>query len=124
MKLFVLILVLIGGYASAHQFTPTYPKLTASHMSGVSKAEMLLFNTRKEIEYYSLGVFDKDWNKIKFASENKIIPIAYQERKYVNVYIRDEDTLRTMYICSRSKILQSVKSPSIVASRICSKIKK
>ena len=123
LKMFVLVLVFIGGSARAHQFTPTYPKLTTSHVLGIYKAEMVLFNTRKEIKYFSLGVFDKDWNSIKFASESKIIPLAYQERKYLDIYIRDEDRSKAMYICSKSKILSSVKDTSIVASRICSKIK-
>lgn len=122
-RVYLLVLVFLSGYASAHQFTPTYPELTTSHISGVYKTEMLLFNTRKEIKYYSLGVFDKDWNSVKFASEAKIIPIAYQERKYLNIYIRNQDRFKAVYICSKSKILSSVKDTSIVASRICSKIK-
>ena len=47
MKVFVLVLGLLSGYASAHQFTPTYPELSPSHMTGVYKSEMVLFNTRK-----------------------------------------------------------------------------
>jgi hypothetical protein len=84
---------------------------------------MLLFNTRKEIRYYSLNVFDQEWNPIRFASESKLIAMDYQERKYVDIYISKTDVKRAKYICSKSKILQSVRNPSIVASRICSKIK-
>ena len=122
MRFVVLFLCLLSGYASAHQFTPTYPKLEVSHILGVYKAEMVLFNAREEIRYYSLNVFDKDWNPIKFATENKLIAMDYQERKYVNIYISKTDVKKAKYICSKSKILQSVKDPSIVASRICSKI--
>jgi len=123
MRFIVLLLTLLSGYASAHQFTPTYPKLELSHMTGVRKAEMVLFNTRKEIRYYSLNVFDKDWKPVRFASENKVIPMDYQEIKYVNIYISNKDVPNAKYICSKSEILQSVRNPSIVASRICSKLK-
>lgn len=123
MRLIVLLLCLLSGYASAHQFTPTYPTLELSHITGVYKAEMLLFNTRKEIRYYSLNVFDEEWNPIRFASESKLIAMDYQERKYVDIYISKTDVKKAKYICSKSKILQSVRNPSIVASRICSKIK-
>lgn len=122
MRFIVLILCFLSGYANAHQFTPTYPKLTVSHIAGVYKAEMVLYNARKEIRYYSLNVFDKEWNPIKFATESKLIAMDYQERKYVNIYISKTDVKKAKYICSKSKILQSVKDPSIVASRICSKI--
>jgi hypothetical protein len=123
MKVFVLVLGLLSGYASAHQFTPTYPELSPSHMTGVYKAEMILFNTRKEIEYYALNVFDKDWAPVRFATENRLVKIDYEERKYVNIYISKKDIRDASYICSKSKILSSVKDTSIVASRICSKIK-
>ena len=123
MRFIVLFLCLLSGYANAHQFTPTYPKLTVSHIAGVYKTEMLLFNAREEIRYYSLNVFDEEWNPIKFATESKLIAMDYQERKYVNIYISKTDVKRAKYICSKSKILQSVRNPSIVASRICSKIK-
>jgi len=92
-------------------------------MTGVYKAEMVLFNTRKEIEYYALNVFDKDWAPVRFATENRLVKIDYEERKYVNIYISKKDVRDASYICSKSKILSSVKDTSIVASRICSKIK-
>tara|TARA_R110002073_G_scaffold241651_2_gene403723 strand:+ start:751 stop:1122 length:372 start_codon:yes stop_codon:yes gene_type:complete len=123
MRFVVLFLCLLSGYASAHQFTPTYPTLELSHITGVYKAEMLLFNTRKEIRYYSLNVFDEEWNPVRFASGSKLIPMDYQERKYVDIYISKKDVKKAKYICSKSKILKSIKDPSIVASRICSKIK-
>jgi hypothetical protein len=123
MKAFVLMLGLLSGYASAHQFTPTYPELSPSHMTGIYKAEMVLFNNRKEIEYYALSVFDKDWGPVRFATENRLVKIDYEERKYVSIYISKKDVKDASYICSKSKILSSVKDTSIVASRICSKIK-
>lgn len=123
MKYLILFLVLVGGYASAHQFTPTYPELVTSHITGVKKAEMVLYNTRKDIKYYAIGVFDSEWNKVRFASESKLISLDHLERKYVTVYISDKDLKKVKYICSKSKILLTAKEPSIVSSRICSKIK-
>lgn len=122
-KLFLFLFLWTSGQANAHQFTPTYPQLTQSHIEGVYKTEMVLFNNRNDIEYYGLSVFDAEWNPIRFASESKVIPMNYQERKYVNIYIRQKDVSSALYICSKSKILKNVKDPSIVASRICSKLK-
>lgn len=123
MRFILLFLLLAGGYANAHQFTPTYPKLEMSHMVGVFKAEMVLFNTREDIRYYGLNVFDKDWKSVRFAAESKVVPMDYQERKYITIYISSKEVDKAKYICSKSKILLTVKEPSIVSSRICSKLK-
>lgn len=123
MKFIVLVLLLTGGYANAHQFTPTYPKLEISHMPGVYKADMVLFNDRKEIRYYGVNVFDKEWNPVRFATQSKIISINYKERKYVTIYLSGKGIKNAKYICSKSKILTSISTPSIVSSRICSKLK-
>lgn len=117
-------LLCLGGYASAHQFTPTYPKLQASYVSGVKVIRMSIFNSRKEIDWYSIGVYDRDWNSVAFASTDKLINLSYLERKNIEVYIRERDTEKVAYICSKSKILSGTKDPSIITSRICSKIKK
>lgn len=123
MRFIVLFLLLTGGYANAHQFTPTYPELEMSHMAGVYKAEMVLLNTREDIRYYAIDVFDKDWKPVRFATESKIIPMDYRERKYITVYISKKESKEAKYICSKSKILLSVRKPSIISSRICSKLK-
>ena len=121
--LIILVLVLNGGYASAHQWTPTYPKLKPSHITGVYTTKMELFNARKEISYYSIGVFDKDWKKVPFASTPSLVKVSYLDKRFVEVYLHKNHKNKAHYICSRSKILSSVKDPSIIASRICSKIK-
>jgi|TARA_B110000046_G_scaffold108236_1_gene115619 hypothetical protein len=121
--LIILVLVLTGGYVSAHQWTPTYPKLKPSHITGVYTTKMELFNARKEISYYSIGVFDKDWKKVPFASTPSLLKVSYLDKRFVEVYLHKNHKNKAHYICSRSKILSSVKDPSIIASRICSKIK-
>lgn len=114
--------MLFGGYASAHQFTPTYPKFEASFVAGVVTTKMELFNKRQEIEYYELNVYDADWNAMPFASENKLIRINYLETKKINVYLKKEDIKRAVYICTESKIKKQQVQATTVSSKICSKI--
>ena len=53
---------------SAHEMTPAYPVFQPSHIDGVSKVNMEMFNRRADVEYYELGVFDKSWGSIPFVS--------------------------------------------------------
>ena len=123
MQAVILFLIGLSGYTSAHQFTPTYPELSLSYVKGVYKADMLLFNNRQDISYYTIGVYDKDWKPVKFATENRIVKMEHLERKTITVYIRKEDKDKALYICSKSKTLVDYAQTSIVTSRICSKIK-
>jgi hypothetical protein len=119
----VIALLLLGEYASAHQFTPTYPVLEQAPIPGVKVLNMSIFNNREEIDWYSINVYDKDWNSVAFASTDKLINLNYLERKNIEVYVRTIDSNKVVYICSKSKTLASVKNPSIITSRICSKVK-
>lgn len=113
----------LGGLASAHQFLPTYPTFQHSFIQGVVYAKMELFNKRKEVEYYELGVFDANWSPVTFASENKIIQIGYLQTKYINVYLRKEDLTKAAFICTESKFPKRDEQAALISSRICSKIK-
>jgi len=113
---------MIGGL-SAHQFTPTYPELETSYIPGVSVVNMSIFNSRQEIDWYSIGVYDSNWNSIAFASTDKLLQLPYLGRKDISLYIRKADTGKVTYICSKSKTVASQASPAIITSRICSKIK-
>ncbi len=84
---------------------------------------MHLFNSRKDINYYSVSVYDKDWKPVKFATESKIIQMDYLDHKDIEVYVRKTDQEKAHYICTKSKILKGKSAPALVASRICSKIK-
>lgn len=119
----ILSFLLLSGYASAHQFTPTYPKMKQSHTMGVLTTQMMLFNSRKDISYYSVGVYDADWNPVDFATSEKLFKVDYLSRKFIDIYIRANDKSRAVYICSRSKILKEYKQVPVISSRICSKIK-
>ena len=118
------LLMTLGGYASAHQLTPTYPSLKPFYaVPGILTTEMVLFNARSDVEYYEFNVFDREWNAIPFATESKIVRLKHLQRKKVNIHIREKDKTRAMYICSESKLIGSGTSLTMVSSKICSKIK-
>ena len=124
-QIMLLIVALLSGQASlAHDFTPTYPKLESTHISGVLKASMKLFNKRDDIRYYRVGVYDADWNKIPFiVTGGKTINVEYLDTKRFDVYIQESNRDIVTYICTKSLTLQDGSTKSIMASRICSKVK-
>ena len=119
----VILGLLLCGNVIAHDMTPTYPKWKMSFIPSAKMTTMKVFNKRSDVQWYQIGVFDKEWNPVRFASESKIIPINYKERKYITIYLSGNGIKNAKYICSKSKILLTVKKPSIVSSRICSKLK-
>jgi hypothetical protein len=125
MKKIMLLLTLLSGQASlAHDFTPTYPKLETTHITGALKASMKLFNKRDDIRYYRVNVYDSEWNKIPFIVQGgKVINVEYLDTKRFDVYIQEKNRDRVTYICTKSLTLQDGSTKSIMASRICSKVK-
>ena len=125
MKYIIWLLTLLSAPAvQAHDFTPTYPKLETTHIEGVLKAEMKLFNKREDIRYYRVGVYDKDWDKVPFVVQGgKIINVEYLDTKRFDVYIQEKSRDKVTYICTKSLTLQDGSTKSILASRICSKVK-
>lgn len=119
----VLAMVGIGQSAHAHDMTPTYPKLTYSHLDGVVKTTMSMFNKRADVQYYEIGVFDKDFQPVPFVTSYNVIKLDYLSKVDFDVYIRKTDASRAVYICSRSKLRKDDKVRTAVSSRICSKIK-
>lgn len=122
----VLISVVIASCteAMAHEMTPTYPKLGPSHLDGVYKTTMKMFNKRQDVEYYEIAVFDKDRNTIPFVSSYSVMKISYLGHVTFDVYIRKQDIDRAYYVCSRSKLRKDDKVRTVVESMICSKFKK
>jgi len=102
--------------------TPAYPEVKPSHVAGVVKVEMSLFNSREEIEWYQIELFDLNWTNIPFASSYRIINIGYKERKPFDVYIRKADMDEAVYLCTTSKVRKSSKSRTLVSSKICSRL--
>jgi hypothetical protein len=125
--LYVFIIVMATTFvvtkASAHEMVPTYPKLVPSFMDGLYKTTMTMFNKRKEIEYYEIGVFDSEWNPIPFVSNYQIYKIPYLTTMSFDVFIRKSDKDRVTYICSKSKLRKVDTSKTAISSRICSKVK-
>lgn len=120
--LFTILGFMLGEYAQAHEQTPAYPKVLPSHVQGIVKVQLVLLNRRKEINYYEIGLFDKDFEKLDFTAKQKIIKIAYEEKKDFDVYFRKSDLDKAVYICTASKILKSNKSRAVVSSIVCSKL--
>ena len=126
MKQFVMgiLLAIISTGAYAHEMVPTYPTLGPSHLDGVVKTTMQMFNKREDVEYYEIGVFDEDFNPIPFVTSYNIIKIEYLGKVTFDVYIRRSDVERATYICSQSKLRRGDTSRTAVSSMICSKFRK
>ena len=120
---FVLLMVGIGRNAIAHEMTPTYPVFTYSHLSGVMKTTMSMFNKRADVQYYEIGVFDKDFNTVPFVTSYSVIKLNYLSKVDFDVYIKKDDMSRVVYICSRSKLKKDDSARTAISSRICSKVK-
>ena len=120
---FVLAGLILALETKAHEMTPTYPKFEASFVSGVLKTKMRLFNRRSDVSYYEIGVFDSDWKPVPFVTSYKVMKMEYLDTAEFDIYIKKGDLSRSMYICSKSKLLKKDIKGSGISSRICSKIK-
>ena len=119
-----ILLASLTELAFGHEMTPTYPKLRPSHLDNVYVTQMEMFNKRNDVEFYEIGVFDKDMKPIPFVSKYEVINLKYLGHVTFDVYIRKQDVSRATYICSTSKLRKdddSQRNP--ISSKICSKIK-
>lgn len=107
---------------SAHEMTPAYPIIKSSHVSGVVKVDLSLFNSREEINYYEIGLYDLNWDGIPFSAVYRIIKVGYKERKNFSVYIRESDLDEAVYVCTTSKIRRQRENKTLVSSKICSRL--
>jgi len=125
MKLLIVMFMLLSsvGILHAHEMTPTYPKLRPSHLDNVYVTTMEMFNKRDDVEFYEIGVFDKDFNPVPFVTSYNVIKIDYLSKVDFDVYIRKADASKAVYICSRSKLKKDGTVRTAISSRICSKIK-
>ena len=122
---FVMMLLgcLLSSQVLAHQWTPTYPTMEQSFVPGVYQTKMYLWNSRKDVSYYTFEVFDKDFIALPFATGERTARVEYLKKKEVVIYIREQELPDVVYICSRSQILQQDNTATLLSSRICSKIK-
>ena len=111
-----------GSFVTAHEMIPAYPEVKPSHVKNVVKVEMTLFNSREEIKYYQIDVFDLNWMNIPFSTTYKIIKVDYKEHKAFDIYIRKKDTPEAVYLCTTSKVKRTNTSRTVIASRICSRL--
>lgn len=123
MKYIIAFLIFITSSASiAHEMVPTYPKVEPSHIDGLYKSTMTVFNKRPEVEYYEIGVFTEEWEPLPFVSNYKIHKIPYLSAATFDVFIRSEDKDKVTYICSQSKLKKQRTTRTAISSRICSKV--
>jgi hypothetical protein len=123
MKYIILILGMLASAVNAHEMTPTYPKLTPSSYEGIYKTTMNMFNKRADIQYYEVGVFNKDFKVVPFVTSYSVIKINYLSHVTFDIYVREEDLANAVYICSQSKIKTEDITRTAISSRICSKFK-
>ena len=124
MRSSVALCLLLFNYAvHSHEQTPTYLKWTVSGVSEVKKTQIRLWNSRPDIEYYEIGVFDGDWQPIPFVTAYKILPVKYLQEVKVDIYIRESNIEEARYVCSLSKLRSSNESQTLLVTRICSKFK-
>jgi len=118
----VIFLLFLWQSATAHDMTPTYPEWYPSHVQGVVKTTMELFNKRQDVEYYEISVTDKQGDPVPFVSSYKIAHVKYLQHMKFEIYINSDDVPRAQYICSRSK-LKGEGTATLLSSKICSKIR-
>ena len=111
-----------GACATSHEMTPAYPEVKMSHVKNVVKVEMSLFNSREEIKYYQIDLFDLNWMNIPFSTTYRIMKIEYKEHQAFDVYIRKKDMPEAVYLCTTSKVKKTNQSRTLISSRICSRL--
>ena len=119
MRALALLALLPFCSAVAHEMTPTYPTFTQSFMAGISVTTLKLFNKRRDVAYYEIGVFTDEWEAVPFVSQYTVIPMEYLDTVSFDVYVSNLSLGSVEYICSVSQI----QAGSTVSSKICSRIK-
>ena len=119
----VILFLLLCTSVAAHEMTPTYPKWNVSYIEGIHKTTMEMFNTRTDVKYYEIGVFDEEWKPIPFVTDYKIMKVDYLESVKFDVYINSSNKNKAEYICSLSKLRGNGETKTMVATKICSRFK-
>ena len=114
---------MLCGSVAAHDMTPTYPKWKMSFIPSAQMTTMQVFNKRQDVQWYQIGVFDKEWQPIPFVTRYKILNIKYLQRVKFDVYVNSENVKFAEYICSTSKLRGNDDFKPIVESKICSRFK-
>ena len=118
----LILLILVSSSAIAHEQTPTYATWSPSHIEGVVKTEVQIFNKRDNVDYFEIEVFTPDFKSLSFVTTWNIIEVAYLERKSIDIYMTEANSLGAQYICSMSKIRSEDLRATGIASQICTKL--
>ena len=116
------IITLMCSVGYSHEMTPTYLTTKPSVADSVHETVITIFNRRDDVEYYELSVFDSNWKRVPFAALERVFQVKYLHKKNVTIYFREKDLSIITYVCTTSKLLKD-KRTTVVASRICSKVK-
>ena len=119
----VILWLLLCGSVAAHDMTPTYPKWKMSFIPTAKMTTMKVFNKRADVQWYQIGVFDKEFKPIPFVTRYKILRIKYLSHVKFYIYINDDNVKRAEYVCTTSKLRGNDDFKPIVESRICSRFK-
>jgi len=119
----VILWLLLCGSVAAHDMTPTYPKWKMSFIPTAKMTTMKVFNKRADVQWYQIGVFDKEFKPIPFVTRYKILRIKYLSHVKFDIYINDENVKKAEYVCTTSKLRGNDDFKPIVESRICSRFK-
>ncbi len=114
---------MLCGSVAAHDMTPTYPKWKMSFIPTAKMTTMKVFNKRADVQWYQIGVFDKEFKPIPFVTRYKILRIKYLSHVKFDIYINDDNVKRAEYVCTTSKLRGNDDFKPIVESRICSRFK-
>ena len=124
LKHYLAVAALASGPVTAHELTPTYLKLTPSYIPGVMSTHVVLWNARQDINYYKVDVFDANMNPVSFiATGGDLKKVDYLGRAHIEIFVREEDQDKATFICTQSKLKRGAAQKSLVASKVCSKIK-
>jgi hypothetical protein len=115
-------LFLLATPVASHELTPTYPKLRPSIVNGLLSAKLNVFNARKDVDYYEIGVFSFDWKPVPFATTNKIVKVPHGTSYGFEVFVRERDRKSAVYICTLSKLRSDKAQNAIISSKVCSKV--
>jgi hypothetical protein len=103
--------------------SPTYVEFNPSYISNVLETNIEIFNRREDVKFYEIEVYDKDWKQIVFVTNSRIVNLEYLEKKSIDVYIKEADKDKVVYVCSLSRFTKDDVTKTNVSSRICSKVK-
>ena len=114
--------IFLSAPASSHEWTPTYPVFEKSRYEGVVVTTMNIFNKRSDARFYEIGLYDKDWNPIPFASKSRIVEVPYLSQQKIDIYVNEKHCDFLEYVCTTSRLVKSETSSSGINTKICSKV--